>query len=138
MTIDTSIADEPAGSRPPAVLQVLPSLATGGVERGTIEMAQALVASGWNAIVASSGGPMVREVERAGAVHVTLPLQSKNPLVMRANVGRLVDVIERHEVDVVALDRLDETAEIVADGERILGGKRQGHVLAAGALYLVH
>jgi glycosyltransferase involved in cell wall biosynthesis len=101
MTSETSTEAAPAGSRPPAVLQVLPSLVTGGVERGTVEMAQALVAGGWKAVVASSGGPMVREVERAGAIHVTLPVASKNPLVVRANIGRLADLIERHTIDIV-------------------------------------
>jgi glycosyltransferase involved in cell wall biosynthesis len=83
------------------VLQVLPSLVTGGVERGTIEIAQALVAAGWQAVVASAGGPLVREIERAGAKHVTLPLASKNPLVVRANIHRLVEAIERHTIDIV-------------------------------------
>jgi len=98
---DTSTGAAQPRSRPPAVLQVLPSLITGGVERGTIEMAQALVAAGWQAVVASSGGPLVREIERAGARHVTLPLASKNPLVMRANISRLAEVIEQHTIDIV-------------------------------------
>ena len=98
---DTSTGAAGPRSRPPAVLQVLPSLITGGVERGTIEMAQALVAAGWQAVVASSGGPLVREIERAGARHVTLPLASKNPLVMRANSNRLVEVIAQHTIDIV-------------------------------------
>jgi len=98
---DTSTGLAQPRRRPPAVLQVLPSLVTGGVERGTIEMAQALVAAGWQAVVASSGGPLVREIERAGARHVTLPLASKNPLVMHANVSRLIETIERCTIDIV-------------------------------------
>jgi glycosyltransferase involved in cell wall biosynthesis len=98
---DTSTGAAEPRSRPPAVLQVLPRLITGGVERGTVEMAQALVAAGWQAVVASSGGPLVREIERAGARHVTLPLASKNPLAMRANINRLVEVIEQHTIDIV-------------------------------------
>ena len=101
VSADTSIGSAPRRSRAPAVLQVLPSLVTGGVERGTIEMAQALVAAGWQAVVASSGGPLVREIERAGARHVTLPLASKNPLVLRANINRLIEVIGRHTIDIV-------------------------------------
>ena len=101
VSADTSTGPAQPRSRPPAVLQVLPSLVTGGVERGTIEMAQALVAAGWQAVVASSGGPLVREIERAGARHIALPLASKNPLVVRANINRLVDVIERHTIDIV-------------------------------------
>ncbi len=87
--------------RQPVVLQVVPSLVTGGVERGTVEIAQSLVAAGWTAIVASSGGPMVREITRAGALHVTLPLASKNPFVIRANIRRLEKVIKEHGVDIV-------------------------------------
>jgi glycosyltransferase involved in cell wall biosynthesis len=101
VSADPNTGSAPAKSRPPAVLQVLPSLVTGGVERGTIEMAQALVAAGWQAVVASSGGPLVRETARAGARHVTLPLASKNPLVIRTNIGRLAEVIERHTIDIV-------------------------------------
>ena len=88
-------------TRPPGVLQVLPALVTGGVERGAVDVARALVAEGWKAYVASSGGPMVRELERAGAVHFTLPLASKNPLVIRRNVGRLLDILTRHPIDIV-------------------------------------
>lgn len=91
---------KPDGSAP-VVLQVLPSLVTGGVERGTIEIAQALTAAGYKAVVASSGGPMVRELTRCGAVHVELPMGAKNPLVMRSNVARLEAVIREHQVDIV-------------------------------------
>lgn len=36
------------------ILQVLPAMSVGGVERGTVEVAQALVRSGWRSIVASA------------------------------------------------------------------------------------
>jgi glycosyltransferase involved in cell wall biosynthesis len=88
-------------SRAPTVLQVLPALGAGGVERGTIDIAAALTAADWRAVVVSSGGPLVREVERAGAIHIVLPVESKNPLVMRANIDRLAEVIRAHNVDIV-------------------------------------
>ncbi|MCB2102347.1 MAG: glycosyltransferase family 4 protein [Rhodobacterales bacterium] len=87
--------------RPPTVLQVLPALGQGGVERGTVEVAAAVTAAGGRAIVASAGGMMEHALKRAGAEHVTLPLDSKNPLVMRGNVGRLVDLIKAEGVDVI-------------------------------------
>ncbi|MDA8232938.1 MAG: glycosyltransferase family 4 protein [Magnetospirillum sp.] len=96
-----SIDAHGSGRRQPVVLQVLPSLVTGGVERGTVEVAQALAEAGWTAVVASNGGPMVREITRAGGEHVTLPLHSKNPLVMRANVRRLETLIRERGVDIV-------------------------------------
>jgi len=90
-----------AASRPPAILQVLPALVTGGVERGTVDLARALAQAGWKSYVASEGGPMVRELERAGAKHFTLPLSSKNPLVMRSNVARLEALMRELPVDLV-------------------------------------
>jgi glycosyltransferase involved in cell wall biosynthesis len=98
---ETNTAAKPAGSRKTTVLQVLPSLVSGGVERGTIDLAAALMAAGWKAVVASTGGPMVHELERLGAVHVVLPLASKNPFVIRANIDRLSALIHRHDVDIV-------------------------------------
>src|SRR3954471_4756668 len=82
-------------------LQVVPSLVTGGVERGTVDVAQALTQAGWRALVVSAGGPMVRELERAGARHITLPLNTKNPLAIRRNVEALAGVIREHGVNVV-------------------------------------
>lgn len=98
------LATGPSLAVPPAprtVLQVLPALHVGGVERGTIDVALALRAAGWRAVVASSGGPLVTELERAGAVHVTLPLDSKNPFTIRRNGKRLVEIIDRYDVDIV-------------------------------------
>ena len=100
--VPTAEIDAPAvARRQPAVLQVLPSLVTGGVERGTVEIAQALTEAGWRAVVASSGGPMVRELVRVGAHHVTLPVASKNPLVMHRNVARLEHLIREMDIDIV-------------------------------------
>jgi glycosyltransferase involved in cell wall biosynthesis len=83
------------------VLQVLPALKSGGVERGTVEIATALVKAGHRALVASSGGSMVAEITAAGATHLTLPLQSKNPFMIWANTKRLVEIIEREKVSLI-------------------------------------
>ena len=87
----------------PVVLQVLPSLETGGggVERATIDIAAAIQANGLPAFVASEGGHRVNELARSGATHITLPLASKNPVIMRRNVQRLVDVIKQHGINIV-------------------------------------
>ncbi len=91
----------PAEGRPPRVLQVLPRLVSGGVERGTIEISAALAAAGWGSYVASAGGKMTHELARHGATHITLPLASKNPLVMHGNVARLAALIAEHDIDIV-------------------------------------
>lgn len=97
----TSMTAGPSTGRMPVVLQVLPSLGGGGVERGTVEMTAALTEVGWTALVVSSGGPMVRDIERAGGKHIQLPVHSKNPFVMRKNIDRLAKVISEHGVDLI-------------------------------------
>ena len=74
---------------------------TGGVERGTVDIAQALTKAGWTSLVASSGGIMVREVERGGGKHIALPVDSKNPLVMSRNIARLTHLVRRHDIDIL-------------------------------------
>jgi glycosyltransferase involved in cell wall biosynthesis len=84
------------------VLQVLPELGVnGGIERGTVEIAAAISAAGGRALVASAGGLISHELSRAGAEHIRLPLASKNPFVIHANIERLVDVIRAQNVDIV-------------------------------------
>ena len=90
-----------ASNGPAAVLQVVPRLVSGGAERGTVDMARALVGAGWNAFVASGGGPLERDIIRAGATHLALPLASKNPLVMRRNAGALARLIRQLGIDIV-------------------------------------
>lgn len=84
------------------VLQVLPAMGNqGGVERGTVEIAGAVTAAGGRALVASAGGPMAHDLSRVGAEHVTLPVDSKNPLVMYKNIERLAELIRAENVDIV-------------------------------------
>jgi glycosyltransferase involved in cell wall biosynthesis len=101
MDTHDSIAGLPQEGRPPAVLQVIPSLVSGGAERGTIDLAGALAASGWTAYVASCGGPMEHQLTRLGVRHLKLPLASKNPLVMRRNTAALIQIIRGCKIDIV-------------------------------------
>ncbi len=93
--------DGAAGNDGPTVLQVVPSLVTGGVERGAVDMAAALTRAGGTAIIASEGGPLEYELQRIGATHIRLPMASKNPIVMSSNIRRLKKTILAHNVDIV-------------------------------------
>ena len=89
------------GAPAPVVLQVLPALDTGGVERGTVDIAAAVAEAGGRSLVASSGGRMVHELGRSGAIHVTLPLQAKSPLAIWRNAAALAKLIRQEDVDIV-------------------------------------
>lgn len=60
------------------VVQILPALDAGGVERGTLEVAAHLVKAGHQALVISSGGRQVAALEKSGARHVTMPVHRKS------------------------------------------------------------
>ena len=62
------------------VVQVLPALNSGGVERGTLEMSEYLVKKGWKSVVISSGGRLEQRLIRQGSLHINLPSHTKNPL----------------------------------------------------------
>jgi glycosyltransferase involved in cell wall biosynthesis len=61
------------------VVQVLPEMNAGGVERGTLEVASYLVRQGHEALVVSNGGRMVSALESAGARHTAMPVHRKSP-----------------------------------------------------------
>jgi glycosyltransferase involved in cell wall biosynthesis len=58
---------------PPNLLQIVPTLAGGGIARATLDAAQAVIADGGSAVVASPGGSMVADLLRARATHLELP-----------------------------------------------------------------
>lgn len=89
------------GAKQPVILQVIPHLGAGGAEQGCIDMAAEIVRAGGRAIVVSNGGPRIHELARAGAEHITLPVHSKNPLIMWRNIGRLNSLIKKEKVDIV-------------------------------------
>src|SRR3984957_13691241 len=91
----------PPSSDSPVVLQVLPSLITGGVERGTVEIAQAIAEADATALVASAGGPMVRQIERASGIHIELPLTTKSPFGIWRNAAALEALIRERKVSLV-------------------------------------
>ncbi len=85
----------------PVVLQVLPGLGGGGVERGTVEIAAAIAQAGGTALVASGGGHLAGSLERAGGRNILLPMASKNPWRMWRNAGALAGIIAGQHVDLV-------------------------------------
>lgn len=74
------------------VLQILPALEQGGVERGTIEIARALTEAGISNGVVSSGGRMEQELEQLSVPHYCLPVNSKNPFVILRNAVAIAKI----------------------------------------------
>lgn len=85
----------------PAILQVLPALDAGGVERGTLEIAEAIQAAGFRALVASAGGRLVPALEALGARHITLPLATKSPLGIWRNAASLARLVHAEGIAIL-------------------------------------
>jgi len=83
------------------VLQVLPELNAGGVERTTLEIAEALRAKGHTPHVCSNGGRMEPDFEALGARLHILNIGSKNPLKLRGHTKKLIDLIKSENIDIV-------------------------------------
>lgn len=82
------------------VLQLLPALESGGVERSTLEIAAALVAAGHRALVVSAGGRLVPALQASGAEHFALDIGRKSPAVLR-HVPALRRLLRDEAVDIV-------------------------------------
>jgi glycosyltransferase involved in cell wall biosynthesis len=86
---------------PPHLLQIVPSLDGGSLSRTALDAAQAAIAAGGSATVASSGGMLVPQLLRVHAKHVDFPSDS-NPVWARlSRPARLFGDVRDHEIDVV-------------------------------------
>lgn len=83
------------------MLQLVPSLDQGGVERGTVDIAEAIVAAGGRALVASRGGRMETALARAGGELIRMEIGRKSPAAILRNAALLADVIRAEGVEIV-------------------------------------
>ena len=83
------------------ILQVLPALNFGGVETETLIIAKAIVENGDMSFVASQGGVQVSKLEANGSQHITLPLNTKNPIQMLINAFSIIMVISKLSIDII-------------------------------------
>ncbi|MCB4811268.1 glycosyltransferase family 4 protein [Methylovorus menthalis] len=82
------------------VLQVLPALESGGVERGTLELGHYLVQQGHRSLVMSAGGRLVEQLEQQGSEHFQWPIGRKSFLSLRL-VRPLRHFLREHAVDIL-------------------------------------
>lgn len=73
---------------------------SGGVERGTVEVASALTRSNHEPIVISEGGAMVRELERLGVRHEPMSVARKSPKSLKG-IAQIATFLRQEHVDIV-------------------------------------
>ncbi len=85
---------------PLTVVQVLPALEVGGVERGTLEIASALVMAGHRSIVIAEGGRLVSQLLAEGSQHINWPIGKKSLLTF-ALAKQLRSLLRQNSVDIL-------------------------------------
>jgi len=84
----------------PKLLQIVPAL-SGSLGRATLDAAQAVIAAGGTAIVASPGGAMVPDLLRLRATHLELPPYG-HPLMARLRLpARLANSVRALDLDLI-------------------------------------
>lgn len=83
------------------IVQILPELNQGGVERGTIELNRELVKRGHQSTVISAGGECTRQIEADRGRHICVDVCSKNPLTAPARTRRLQAILHELRPDIV-------------------------------------
>lgn len=82
------------------IVQLLPALNAGGVERTTLEIGRALVAAGHRSVVVSAGGALVARLCAEGSEHITLDIGRKRPTTLR-HIGTLRRLFTELSADIV-------------------------------------
>ncbi len=83
------------------ILQVLPSLTVGGVERGVVDLAKGMIRRGHEVSVISAGGPLAERLTQLGAHHHRLPVHDKSPLTMAACIPAVTELIRSTGIELV-------------------------------------
>ena len=83
------------------VLQVIPKLGYGGAETGCFDLAHFLNENNCKSYLVTSGGPLLKYINRKKVKVIRLPVQSKNPLLILLNSIVLIFIIFFLNINIV-------------------------------------
>ncbi|MBP3225223.1 MAG: glycosyltransferase family 4 protein [Campylobacter sp.] len=83
------------------VVQILPELNEGGVERGVVELTREFAKFGVESVVISNGGKLVSELEKNGVRHIKFDVCSKNIFTAFSRASALKEILREIAPDIV-------------------------------------
>lgn len=83
------------------IVQLLPELNEGGVERGTVELSRELVKLGHESVVISAGGKLAEQIQKDGGTHITFDVYSKNLFTAPFRIIKLRIILKGIKPDVL-------------------------------------
>ena len=83
------------------VLQVIPKLGYGGAETGCFDIAHYLPENGCESFIVTSGGELIKFINKEKVKLIKLPVHSKNPLMILFNTIALIFIIIFNNISIV-------------------------------------
>ncbi|MDA9598768.1 glycosyltransferase family 4 protein [Candidatus Pelagibacter sp.] len=83
------------------VLQVIPKLGYGGAETGCYDVAHYLPENNCKSFIVTSGGDLIKFINKEKVKLIRLPVQSKNPLIILFNAIMLIFIIFYYDISIV-------------------------------------
>ena len=83
------------------VLQVIPKLGYGGAETGCYDIAHYLPENNCKSFIVTSGGELLKFIDKKKVKLIRLPVQSKNPLLIIINAVILIGIILFYNISIV-------------------------------------
>ena len=83
------------------VLQVIPKLGYGGAETGCYDLAHFLAEQNCKSFVITSGGELLKFIDKKKVKVFRLPVQSKNPVIILLNIVLISFIILLYNIDIV-------------------------------------
>ena len=83
------------------VLQVIPKLGYGGAETGCYDIAHYLSENNCKSFIVTSGGELIKFVNKEKVKLIRLPVQSKNPIIILFNTIALISIIFFYNISIV-------------------------------------
>ena len=83
------------------ILQVIPKLGYGGAETGCFDLAHYLYENNCKSYIVTSGGPLIKFINKKKVKLIRLPVHSKNPILIIINSIILFFIILTLNIDIV-------------------------------------
>ena len=83
------------------ILQVIPKLGFGGAETGCYDIAHYLPENNCESFIVTSGGQLLKFIDKKKVKVIRLPVQSKNPLIIFINSIALIGIILFYNISIV-------------------------------------
>ena len=83
------------------ILQIIPSMEIGGAERTVLEITAFLKNTNYTSLVLTSGGKLIKDLEKLNIEVVRYPIDKKNPLLIIKNIIELKKLFIEKSIDLI-------------------------------------